>query len=77
MVLELKHGSESFERDIRCSVSKSLLQKCALLIICTNLDTDEYTKLWRITDVYDHVILATHEEIISKLDTAANISISL
>ncbi len=61
-VLLLKHESETFECDIRCAVAKSLKEKCALLIVCDNLELEEYKLLWRITDVYDHIILTTPDK---------------
>ena len=76
-VLEVKHESKSLERDIRCAISKSLEQKCALGIVCNDLNFEEYKVVWRLTDVYEHIVLATPEELIDKLDTATLISASL
>ncbi len=77
LTLQIKHESQSLENDIRCAVSKSLTQKCALLIVCTDLSMEEYKLVWRITDVYDHIVLTTGEELINKLDTIKTISSSL
>ena len=77
LVLEVKHESDTLECDIRCAISKSLSQKCALLIVCRDLSFEEYKVVWRLTDVYEHIVLTTREEMIGKLDTATNISVSL
>lgn len=74
LVLKIKHQSESQESDLRCAISKSLAQKCALLIICTDLSMEEYNLVWRLTDVYEHIILTTLEDLPQKLDTAVSIS---
>jgi hypothetical protein len=73
-VLSLTRGNETLECDVRCAVSKSLKEKCALLIVCNDLSTDEYKTLWRITDVYEHIILTTPEMLTSVLDKASYIS---
>ena len=73
-VLSLTRGSETLECDVRCAVSKSLKEKCALLIVCNDLSTDEYKTLWRITDVYEHIILTTPEKLTGVLDKASYIS---
>lgn len=77
LTLELKHGTESLESDLRCAISKSLSLKCGLIVICSDLEIEEYKVVWRLTDVYDHIILTTREELVDKLDTAADISASL
>lgn len=76
-VLELKHDSKNLECDLRCAVSKSLKEKCALVVVCDDLNPEEQKLVWRITDVYEHIILTTPDELIKKLDTAKNISVSL
>ena len=70
------HGSERLDCDIRCALSKSLKNKCALVIACDGLDVEEYSLLWRLTDCYDHVIVCTSEELAEKLETASLISAS-
>ncbi len=77
LVLELKHESESFECDIRSAISKSLSQHCGLVIVCTGLSQDEYRTIWRLTDVYEHIILTTRDELLNKLDIATDVSMSL
>ena len=74
LALSLKHGSETLECDIRCAVSKSLKEKCALAIVCDGLSIDEYKLLWRITDVYDHILLTKPDGVASVLDKASYIS---
>ena len=77
LVLDIKPESNSLEYDVRCAINKSLENKCALVIVCGELSQDENKALWRLTDVYEHIILTTREELIHKLDTAENISMSL
>ena len=76
-ILELKHESKTLECDLRCAVSKSLKERCALVVVCDDLNSEEYKLVWRITDVYEHIVLTTRDELIKKLDTAQNISVSL
>ena len=76
-VLELNHASETLECDIRTAVSKSQQNKCALVISCRDLDLDEYTILWRLTDSYDHIVIATPEDLTEKIETAKSINASL
>lgn len=76
-VLLLKHKSETLECDIRCAVAKSLKEKCALLIVCEDLDFEEYKLLWRIADVYDHIILTTPDKVTDNFDNVALINGSL
>ena len=73
-VLSLSHGSETLECDIGCALSRSLKEKCALLIVCNDLSSDEYKTLWRITDVYEHIVLTTPEKLTGVLDKASYIS---
>lgn len=75
-VLELTHDSETIECDVRTALSKSLKNKCALIVVCDGLDLDEYTILWRLTDSFDHVIVTTPDDLISKFDTAKSINAS-
>lgn len=74
LTLFLNHESETLERDIRCAVSKSLEQKCALVVVCDNLNLDEYKILWRITDVYDDIIITTPDKVLSALENITYIS---
>ena len=74
ILLPLKHESKTLECDIRCAVAKSLNNKCALMILCENLDADEYTMVWRLTDCYDHVIVSTQEEFPDKIEKAQAIN---
>ena len=76
LVLELKSESESIENDLRCAISRSLSQKCALVVVCTDLPLEEYKLVWRLCDVYEHIILTTCEELVNKLDMAKDISVS-
>ena len=76
-MLELCHGSETLECDIRIALSRSIKNRCALVIVCDSLDLDEYIILWRITDDYDHVIVTTPYEVMTKIDTAKSINASL
>lgn len=77
LTLKLKHESESLERDIRCAISKSLSERHALLVVCDDLSQDEYKVVWRLTDVYENIILTTCDELSDKLDFATDISMSL
>ena len=63
IILPLKHRAETLECDIRCAIAKSLNNKCALVILCENLDADEYIMVWRLTDCYDHIIVSTQDEL--------------
>lgn len=76
LCVEIKHKSETIECDIRCAVSKSISQGCALLVICTDLDLSEQTLVWRLTDCYDHIVLTSRDDILNVLDTATSISVS-
>ena len=76
LVLEIIHESKSLENDLRCAISKSLSQKCALVVICTDLSTEEYTLVWRLTDMYKHIVLTTRDELTNKVWVARNISVS-
>ncbi len=76
MILELIHESESIESDLRCAISKSISRKCALITVCTDLSLEEYKLVWRLCDVYEHIILTTREELVNKLDDAKNINVS-
>jgi len=76
IVVEVSHNDCNLECDIRCALSKSLKQKCALIIVCNELDFDEHMLLWRLADCYDHVVECTPEELPKKLATAAMISAS-
>ena len=76
LCVEIKHKSESIECDVRCAVSKCISQKCALVLICTDLDLSEQTLVWRLTDGYDNVILTERDDLLNKLDTAVSISVS-
>lgn len=76
LVAELVHGSKTYDCDIRMAISKSMKNKCALVFVCSGLNMDEYTVLWNLTGRYDHIIITTREELISKLETAASISAS-
>jgi len=75
-VLLLRH-EENLERDLRCAISKSIKEKCALIVVCDELNAEEYKIVWRIADVYEHIVLTTRDELIKKLDAAKNISVSL
>ena len=74
LCVEIKHKSETIECDIRCAVSKSVSQKCALVVICSDLDLSEQTLVWRLTDSYDNVILTDRDGILKILDIATSIS---
>lgn len=74
LTLYLNHQSETLERDIRCAVSQSLKQKCALVVVCDDLKLDEYKILWRITDVYDNITITTPDKVLSELGNVAYIS---
>lgn len=74
LTLFLNNESKTLERDIRCAVSKSLEQKCALVVVCDNLSIDEYKVLWRITDVYDNVIITTADKVLSEIENITYIS---
>ena len=76
LVADIHHRSESFECDIRCAVSKSVKNRCALVIICHDLDLDEYTLLWRITDCYNHIIITDCSDFSQKIEMAKGISAS-
>ncbi len=76
-VLLLDNESETLERDLRCAIYKSLVQKCALVVVCDGLIPEKEKLVWRIADVYEHITLITRDELIKKLDTAENISVSL
>lgn len=76
LVSELTHESETLECDIRCAISKSIKNKCALVIVCSGLDMEEYSTLWYLTDRYDHIIITTRDDLVNKLETAASISAS-
>lgn len=76
-VLLLKHESQTMECDIRCAVAKSFKEKCALLIVCEDLDLNEYKLLWRITDVYEHILLTTPDKVKENLDNATLLGESL
>lgn len=76
LMLELSHECETLECDIRVALSKSIKNKCALVIVCDGLDLDEYTILWRLTDNYDNVVVTTPDDLMSKIDTAESISVS-
>ncbi len=77
LMLNLTHESKSLECDIRSAISKSLNNKCALLILCSELDLDEYMILWRLTDSYEHIIITNPDEFFDKLETVKSISVSL
>lgn len=76
LTIHIKHESDTIEYDLRNAISKSLLHKCALLVICQDLDQTENTLIWRLTDCYDHIVLTTDEEVLLALDTATSISVS-
>ena len=67
MTLFLNRESDTLERDIRCSVSQSLKQKCTLVVVCDDLTFDEYKILWRITDTYDNVTITTSDKFLSEI----------
>ncbi len=75
-MLEITHESKTIECDVRVALSKSIKNKCALMIVCEGLDLDEYTVIWRLTDSFDHVIVTTPDEIMTKIDTAKSINVS-
>ena len=76
LVAQINHQSQTFECDIRCAVSKSIKNKCALVFICNDLDLSEYTLLWRITDCYNHIIITDSNEFSAKIEMAKSISVS-
>jgi len=76
-VLLLNNESDTLECDLRCAISKSLKEKCALVVVCDSLNSKEEMLVWRIADVYEHIVLTTRDELLGKLDTAKNISVSL
>lgn len=77
ITIKLTHESDSLDSDIRCALSKSLKERCALLVVCDGLDFQENTIVWRVTDSYEHVVVTTTEDVVQKLDTAASVSVSL
>jgi len=77
LVIDIAHEDKSIECDVRCAVSKSLNNKCALVILCDDLSLEEYTVIWRLTDCYEHVVVVNRNEFYEKLETAKNISSSL
>lgn len=76
LILELNHDCPTMECDIRVALSKSIKCKCALVVVCDGFDLDEYTILWRLTDSYDHVVVTTPDDVVSKFETAKTISAS-
>jgi|GEM_PF-2679491 len=77
LVSELTHASQTHECDIRCAISKSIKNKCALVFVCSGLDAGEYSILWNLTNSYDHIIITNCDEFASKIETAKDISASL
>lgn len=63
LVLSLEHESATLENDIRCAVSKSMSLGCTLLCVAKDLDKNEQNTLWRLVDVYDHVLIMTPDEV--------------
>ena len=74
LVLCISHESSTLECDIRVALSKSIKNRCALVIVCDGLELDEYTILWRLTDCYDHVVVTTPDELHEKIDEAKTIN---
>ncbi len=72
----LLHGSDTLECDIRCALSKSIKQKCALLVVCDELSHDEEKLVWRLCDCYEHVITCKPDEVPQKLEITTSISVS-
>lgn len=70
ILLPVEHESQTLECDVRCAVAKSSNNKCALVILCENLDADEYMMIWRLTDCYDHVLVSTQEELPAMISKA-------
>ncbi len=70
MVLTLSAGSETMEMDIRNSVTGSLKVSRALVIVDTGISEEELFLLWRLTDAYDHIIMATPENMTEKIREA-------
>lgn len=77
ILLPLRHESKNLECDIRCAVARSLNNKCALVILCCDLDADEYTMVWRLTDSYDHIIVSTQEELCEAIQKTQKINATL
>ncbi len=77
IVLPLVKETKNIECDIRCAISKSLNDKCALVILCDGLNVDEYTVLWRLTDSYDHILVTTPDELPQKIDEIEKVNGSI
>ncbi len=77
LTIEIKHESKVIERDIRCAISKSLKEKCCLVIICNGFTEAEHTLAKSISACYDNVILTTPDDFKKITETASSISVSL
>ncbi len=77
MVLMLSGGDETMEMDIRNSVAGSLKISRALVIVDTGISEDETFLLWRLTDTYDHIIMATPENMVEKIREATALTKTL
>ena len=69
-VLMLTGGSKTLEMDIRNAVAGSVKVSRALVIADTGISEEETFLLWRLTDAYDHIIMATPENLTEKIREA-------
>ena len=76
LVLDIHHQSDTLDCDIRCALSKSIKYKCALVVVCNDLDLEEYGILYRITDNFNHIVITTPEEFSMKVEIAKSITAS-
>ena len=77
VILLLTSGVETLEMDIRMAIKRSEDLGCSLLIVDSGLSTEEQMILFRLTDPYHHIVLATMEDALEQIRAADAVNAAL